>query len=241
MDNFLANCAIPLDNESMSSPRPSLRAHRQRAGLTLEAIARLTGTTAAQISKLEKGERRLTVDWMARLAPALGVEIADLLPPPETAIAATGTIPIPGTALPGGDAVLAALPPATSPSDLIPVRSAGRGGDEQEMYLQDGPIDYIRRPPSLAHVRDAYAIYMVGDSMYPRFRPGQMLHVNPFKPPQPGAGVVVTKLNGAVLIKEFVRHGPRTLFLRQYNPAENLSYPQAEIEALHTVVGLEEP
>lgn len=218
-----------------------LRNYRQRAGLTLETLAKLTGTSAAQISKLEKGERRLTVDWMARLAPALGVEIQDLLPTSTPAATPAPGLPPIGAPFPGGEAALAPAPLAIGPRDLIPVRSAGRGGNEQEMFLQDGPIDYIRRPPSLAHVRDAYAIYMVGESMYPRFRPGQILHVNPFKPPQPGTGVVVTLKSGAVLIKEFVRRGAKTLSLCQYNPAEDLAYPQNEIEALHTVVGLEEP
>ena len=77
--------------------------------------------------------------------------------------------------------------------------------------------------------------------MQPRFRPGQLLHVNPFKPPQPGNGVVVTKTNGAVLIKEFVRQDGRGIHLRQYNPADTLSYPTEEVTAVHTVVGLQEP
>ena len=220
------------------APNP-LRSYRRQAGLTLEQLARLTGTTAAQISKLEKGERRLTVDWMARLAPPLGIRMADLLSP---AIPAPLNHELPSTALlPGGDAAFAGIPISGDPRDLIPVRSAGRGGIEQEMFLQDGPIDYIRRPPSLAQVKDAYAIYVVGDSMQPRFRPGQLLHVNPFKPPQPGNGVVVTKTNGAVLIKEFVRQDGRGIHLRQYNPADTLSYPTEEVTAVHTVVGLQEP
>ena len=220
------------------APNP-LRSYRRQAGLTLEQLARLTGTTAAQISKLEKGERRLTVDWMARLAPPLGIRMADLLSP---AIPAPLNHELPSTALlPGGDAAFAGIPISGDPRDLIPVRSAGRGGIEQEMFLQDGPIDYIRRPPSLAQVKDAYAIYVVGDSMQPRVRPGQLLHVNPFKPPQPGNGVVVTKTNGAVLIKEFVRQDGRGIHLRQYNPADTLSYPTEEVTAVHTVVGLQEP
>jgi phage repressor protein C with HTH and peptisase S24 domain len=109
------------------------------------------------------------------------------------------------------------------------------------MFLQDGPIDYMRRPHSLLHVRDAYSIYMIGDSMSPRYRQGQLLHVNPFKPPQTGAGVVVTKTNEAVLIKEFVRRGPATLYLRQYNPLADIEVPLIEVRDLHTVVGLDEP
>lgn len=223
----------------MDSPVSALRTYRRQAGLTLEQLARATGTTAAQISKLEKGERRLTVDWIARLAPALGIALADLLPPVASS-PQPRRVEAP-TALPGGDAVFVGHAAIGGPRDYIPVRSAGRGGDEQEMFLADGPIDYVRCPPSLAQVRDAYAIYVVGDSMQPRFRPGQILHVHPFRPPQPGSGVVVTKTNGAVLIKEFVRQDRFVLQLRQYNPAESLDYAAAEVAAVHTVVGLQEP
>jgi transcriptional regulator with XRE-family HTH domain len=207
----------------------------------MQALADRVGTSAPQINKLEKGERRMTVDWMTRLAPALGIEPKDLLPTEPLAAAP----PIPargrGTLLPGGEAALGPKPAATDPRDMIPVRSAARGGGEQEMFLRDGPIDFTRRPHSLLHVRDAYAIYMVGDSMTPRFRQGQLLHVNPYKPPQPGAGVVVTKTNDAVLIKEFVRRGATVLHLRQYNPDAPIELPLSAVRDVHTVVGLDEP
>jgi phage repressor protein C with HTH and peptisase S24 domain len=210
-----------------------LRRLRERAGLSMQALAERIGTSAPQINKLEKGERRLTLDWMTRLADGLGVQLTELLPARDAA---------PPRALPGGEAAFAELRPAPSdPRDLIPVRSAARGGNEQEMFLTDGPIDYVRRPPSLAHVRDAYSIYMLGESMTPRFRQGQLLHVNPYKPPQPGAGVVVTKRDDAVLIKEFVRRDAARLLLRQYNPEGPIVLALAEVRDVHTVVGLDEP
>src|SRR5689334_23641584 len=58
-----------------------IREFRQRAGLSMQALADRAGTSAPQINKLEKGERRLTVDWMVRLGRALGVDPTDLLPP----------------------------------------------------------------------------------------------------------------------------------------------------------------
>jgi phage repressor protein C with HTH and peptisase S24 domain len=215
-----------------------LKEFRLRADLSMHALATRLGTTASQISKLEKGQLRMTVDWMTRLAGALGIEPKDLLPAePAASGRASGTAGL----LPGGEARLGPTPVPSNPRDLIPVRSAARGGNEQEMFLQDGPIDFIRRPSALAHVRDAYAIYMVGDSMHPRFRLGQLLHVNPFKPPQPGSGVVITRTDDAVLIKEFVRRSPTVLTVRQYNPEKMIDYPLAEIRDIHTVVGLEEP
>jgi transcriptional regulator with XRE-family HTH domain len=58
-----------------------LREWRRRKGISLAELARRTRTTASQISKLERGQRRLTVDWLSRLAPALGCRREDLLPP----------------------------------------------------------------------------------------------------------------------------------------------------------------
>ena len=57
-----------------------VREWRRRKGFSIEELARRSRTTASQISKLERGERRLTVDWMTRLAKALGCRREDLLP-----------------------------------------------------------------------------------------------------------------------------------------------------------------
>ena len=123
---------------------------------------------------------------------------------------------------------------------MIPVRSAARGGSEQEMFLADGPIGYTPRPANLAGVRAAYAIYMVGDSMEPRYQPGWLLHVNPFKPPTRGRDVVVYKTGNAVLIKQFVRWDNDTLILRQLNPPGELRVLRGDITECHLVVGVDQ-
>src|SRR5256885_8602880 len=46
-------------------------------------------------------------------------------------------------------------------TEPIPVRSAARGGNDQEMFLEDGPIGYTPRPSNLNGGRGAYAIYMI--------------------------------------------------------------------------------
>jgi phage repressor protein C with HTH and peptisase S24 domain len=137
-------------------------------------------------------------------------------------------------------------PPSTSPSsiaritDLIPIRSAGRGGNDQEMFLEDGPIGYTSRPANLGGVRAAYAIYMVGDSMEPRYEPGWLLHVNPFKPPIRGRDVVVYKQGQIVLIKQFVGWEGDTLVLRQLNPPHTLRIPRTDVRECHLVVGADQ-
>jgi phage repressor protein C with HTH and peptisase S24 domain len=160
---------------------------------------------------------------MLRLAKPLGCLPADLLPE-----------------LPSPEGVVAAVSLASS--RLIPVRSAARGGEEQEMFLEDGPIDHRPCPSFVEHVRDAYAIYVVGESMSPMYRPGQLLYVNPHRPLNAGRGVVVTKNSRAVLIKELVRTTSFGLVLREYQPKlREFTVPHGEISEAHSVVGAEEP
>lgn len=56
-----------------------LRELREQAGLSQAALADRANTTQPQIDRLEKGERRLTLDWLKRLAVALGVPQASIL------------------------------------------------------------------------------------------------------------------------------------------------------------------
>lgn len=63
-----------------------IRELRRARGWTTLDLADRIGTTNATISRLETGERRLTVEWMNRIAAAFGVVPANLLDErPETA------------------------------------------------------------------------------------------------------------------------------------------------------------
>lgn len=205
---------------------------RERRGLTQEKLAEVAQTTRSQIVKLERGERRLTVDWMRRLAPFLDCLPADLLP-------ASDTRPPPP---PGSEAVPAAAPEPDDRQQLLAVRSGARGGLDQEMFLTDGPIDYVARPAYLRNVRAAYALYVIGELMDPRYRHGQLIHVNPTRPFAPGDGVAVTKMNAAVLVKEFVRRTPGGVLLREYRPHDrSFEVPSEDISEIHRIVAAVDP
>jgi phage repressor protein C with HTH and peptisase S24 domain len=129
--------------------------------------------------------------------------------------------------------------------------AGGRSDRNMGLGLSPGPpfgVDGSRsadraadpRPANLNGVRGAYAIYMVGDSMEPRYEQGWLLHVNPFKPPTRGRDVVVYKKGDAVLIKQFVRWEGDALVLRQLNPGEELRVPRDEVMECHLVVGVDQ-
>ena len=94
------------------------------------------------------------------------------------------------------------------------------------MFLADGPIGYTPRPANLNGVRGAYAIYMVGDSMEPRYEQGWLLHVNPFKPPTRGRDVVVYKTGPGGADQAVRPLGQDALLLRQLNPPQELRVPR---------------
>lgn len=208
----------------------------QRAGASQADLARHLGLAPSAVSRLVKGERQVKALEAVQIAAFLGVPPEDVLrhadgvPPAASEPARRGRPP----------RAAASVPTPQRGAEAMPIRSAGRGGADQEMFLQDGPIGYTPRPANLDGVRDAYAIYMVGDSMEPRYEQGWLLHVNPFKPPTRGRDVVVYKRNQAVLIKQFVGWHGDDLVLRQLNPELTLRIPRAAVVECHLIVGVDQ-
>ena len=235
MIGIVVNNVIAKNNMDIAWFQQSL----ERVGATQADLARHLRLAPSAVSRMLKGERQMKQLETVQIASFLRVSPEEVL---RHAVAEAQAQPgfepprsgrgRPPTAVSGG-----ALPRLT---DSIPIRSAARGGSEQAMFLEDGPIGYTARPSNLSGVRAAYAIYMVGDSMEPRYEPGWLLHVNPFKPPTRGRDVVVYKKGQAVLIKQFVGWEGDLLVLRQLNPPDMLRIPRAEIEEFHLVVGTDQ-
>ena len=208
----------------------------QRAGATQADLARHLRLAPSAVSRMLKGERQMKQLETVQVAAFLGVSLEEVLRHAVAESAAPAAdMPRPGRG----------RPPSSSPPgigrapDMIPIHSGGRGGNDDEIFLQDR-VGYTPRPANLSGVREAYAIYMIGDSMEPRYERGWLLHINPFKPPKRGRDVVVYKQGQAVLIKQFVGWEGDSLVLRQLNPPETLRIPRAEVEECHLVVGTDQ-
>jgi phage repressor protein C with HTH and peptisase S24 domain len=210
-----------------------IREFRERARLSMQALADRAGTTASQINKLEKGERRLTVDWMVRVARALEIDPKELVEfesyrPPGGGISDVG---LPRT--------LAGTPVDLGTPDL-PVLGRAQGGPQGVLMLpvEQQPVDWTYRPPQLRKVKDAFAIFAYDDSMHPMYKHGQVLWVHPHMPIKPGDGVLVVKTSDEALIKEFVRRSDVEITLRQYRPREEeFSIATGDVRMLYRVIG----
>ncbi|MGD9614218.1 MAG: helix-turn-helix transcriptional regulator [Alphaproteobacteria bacterium] len=214
-----------------------------RAGVTQADLARHLRLAPSAVSRMMKGERQMKLLEAVQVADFLGVSQEEVLRHAGAAVDPPSRSEPPRRGRPPRQMPPRPMTPGLPPSgrgDMIPIRSAARGGGEQEMFLGDGPIGYTPRPTNLAGVRDAYAIYMIGDSMEPRYEQGWLLHVNPFKPPIRGRDIVLYKTNDAVLIKQFVRWDSEALILRQLNPPLELRIPREEVRDCHLVVGVDQ-
>jgi phage repressor protein C with HTH and peptisase S24 domain len=206
-----------------------IREFRERAGLSMQALADRAGTSAPQINKLEKGERRLTVDWMVRLGRALAIDPKELLPPEISAIG-------------GGAEGVAALKPV--PVELghedLPVLGRAQGGRGVLIIpAEQQAVAWTYRPPQLRGVSDAFAVFAYDDSMHPMYKHGQTLWVHPHLPVKPGDGVLIVKQSDEALIKELVRRTADQVTLRQYQPQESeFTIPTAEIRQVYRIIGV---
>src|SRR5207237_5184348 len=210
-----------------------------RVGASQADLARHLRLAPSAVSRMLKGDRQMKLLEAAHASAFLGVSQDELLRHASAEPGIPMTRPE-GPARRGRPPLAPGARAGATGNEPIPIRSAARGGRDQEMFLADGPIGYTPRPANLSGVRGAYANHMVGDSMETRYEQGWLLHVNPFKPPTRGRDVVVYKKNEAVLLKQFVRWEGDALLLRQLNPAEELRVPRDEVMECHLVVGVDQ-
>lgn len=117
----------------------------------------------------------------------------------------------------------------------LPIR--GRAG-ASDLYSFEGALDlgYVERPHYFLGNSEAYALYCHGDSMSPRYDAGQLLYIDPHRPPSPGNDVIVILTDGTGFLKRLVRRTQKEVRFRQFNPDKEFTIPASQISAIHLVV-----
>lgn len=217
-------------------PNLELRAAREMAGLTQEELARAIGVTQSQIAKLERGERNVAAETAGKLGIVLKVNPTTLLPR-EVRSAFSGAVP--------------AVHPAAVQSRISKPQAAGVVSipvhsfhfsvprPDGRKVLEEVPTGITPIPSYLAGVTNAYAVMVADESMVPRYRPGQILHINPLRPPTQGAAVMVETTDGMALLCEWGGWDGGDAIVSTYAGGQ-IVVPSVEIESVHVVVGSEE-
>ena len=109
------------------------------------------------------------------------------------------------------------------------------------MVVSAEHVDLVPRPWFLQHVKEAYAVLVVGDSMEPVFEPGDMALVNPRLPPMRGKDAIfVATQNGGdwrASIKRFVKSTATEYIVQQFNPPREIRLKKTEWQEAFRVVG----
>jgi len=136
----------------------------------------------------------------------------------------------------GTDNLGRGLPSFGSRRDL-PVRGRAQGGEEGNLVLEENPIDWTYRPADLQGVHGAFAVFVTGDSMVPKYKNQDLAYIHPGQKPRRGRFVLVeTKTRGG-FIKQFEGWEQDTLIVRQFSPAKILRFQRKEIQNLLLVIG----
>ncbi len=216
-----------------------LKALRVRAGVTMAEAASALGYKTVSGYQHYEDPRKFTKRYLPR-------EIIEKLAPLFDGRAASGEAPVTRDEvwlLGGGEPFSPTLVPdlpMTRGVALVPVYAAAMGG-KGHLIIDFSPIDEIAPPPEIARVRGAYGILIVGESMVPAYRPGDVAWVNPHKPLERDTDVVLYHVpptgEAEAIIKALVGFSDREWRLRQYQPLLEFAESRVDWPTCHRIVG----
>jgi phage repressor protein C with HTH and peptisase S24 domain len=112
-------------------------------------------------------------------------------------------------------------PPQFLGENDLPVFAATEAGPG-EMVVSSDPIEYVPRPWYLKGAKDGYAVLVVGESMEPRYSPGEIVIVNPKAALVRGKDAIITTAQEGgdfrAMIKTYLGATQDVWKLKQFNP-----------------------
>lgn len=235
--------------------RELIKSERERRGWSQTELGEKTGTSQSTIQRIEKGERKITFEWAEKLSTALDIPIDKLFPSRPHHGKPLGAAGSPAAAIEQRLGHRKAVTPVTDdfakPERIVevdypgrkdvPLFASARGGPEGAAIIDMNPIDYVSRPDSLARSRNAFAFYVIGDSMEPRYEQGDMALVDRTRPASKGDDVALLHDAGDgthyALLKRLVSFDDRDWVVVQYNPPMELRLSRKMWQDAFTVVG----
>lgn len=226
---------------------------REARGFTQGKIAAEFGITRNAVTAWEKGGGPQR-DRMPRLAEMLGIDLESALKGDLVLLDQPQSVeePHPADAVPERPESNVVIPPDAEPADTsrfkgprnVPVYGTGSGGDGKGDFTLNGQIiDHAPRPPGIANRKDVYVVYLVGDSVSPKYEDGDPLYIDPHRRPQPRDYVFVEKRGeiegepGPALVKRLVKRSGGKLYLEQHiDPKELAPINEADVVRVHRVI-----
>ena len=101
--------------------------------------------------------------------------------------------------------------------------------DKREVY------EYTYRPTNLNGVENAFAVYMQGNTMSPRYMEGEVLYCHP-KPPKPNDYVVLKFKDNKAQVVQFLSKDEKNIYAQSLNPLDNITLKSENIAEISVIV-----
>ncbi|WP_454813817.1 XRE family transcriptional regulator [Labrys neptuniae] len=229
-----------------------LRWARENAGMTQQVAADALGISKSAVSQWERNQTEPSTENLREAAKIYQVLLHWLMeggsairdPSAIAATAGEGRRPPlpPRQVLPAPNASQI-IPIAGDGRGALPILGLARGGIEGRFLFNGQVVDYRPMPSELANVPDAYGVYVDGESMKPRWKPGELLLIHPHLPPRREDDVLVQVFPDDEhappegYVKEFRAWTPKKLILWQWNPPEEFEIDRPLVKSVHVIVG----
>lgn len=100
----------------------------------------------------------------------------------------------------------------------LPVyRQTSASGDQDLTIDFTNPVRWISRPPELIGISTAFALEVSDHSLAPKYRPGDIILVNPNRSVSPGCSSIIMKKDNHILVKEYVQTKEDKVFLKEFS------------------------
>lgn len=211
-----------------------LKKRRRELGLTQQAIADIWGIKSVNVSTWENGKGMPEAARLPALAKRLRMSVSELMgetPPPANAVRSNS-----GEA--NSDEVEDA-PEILGTPRLIPVAGRVQAGPDGLLHVDDFPPEspegYMAWYTSCI---EAYALRVRGESMSPRYLPGEFVGVDPCAEVFPSDEVIVLMHDGRRMIKRLLWVRDKQACLESVNKDfPNIIIDCEEILKMHLVLG----
>jgi phage repressor protein C with HTH and peptisase S24 domain len=239
--------------------------HRLRQAMQLRGIgsaaelARLTNQNEVTVRSHVNGTRDVSKRAAESYSRALNIDPAWLLyghgPAPDGSRRASRIDPAPESSTshdsdrsddiggtPNVRPSLSEAPDFHFLSKDIPVLGTVECGSDGAFNLNEGPIDHVRRPPGQMNRKGIYCIYVEGSSMEPVYETGDLVYVDPHRPPQAGRDVVIQLVAKTAageercFLKRLVRRSGGKWRVKQFNPEKEFAFDEKDVAAIHLVL-----
>ena len=197
---------------------------RDKNNWSLRELANRTNSYPQQLSKLELGQTELTIGWIDRLSKAFDVPRYVFL---------------------DDDPILDLKPKMGNSKhhfqfgpETVPLLGQANGSGEAVVINFNEPVGEVPIHPNQKNIKGAFALYAVGESMSPRYRPGELIYAISRRQPLPNQDCLIELVkDGECFLKEFVKFTDKEIICRQLNPVKEWRHPKSDIKAVHAVVG----